>query len=142
MGSFCVIFGVEEFFSVAVVSDNNEDTFVLVDGVGEAGEGEVDGLHGENGGADVGSVADHVAAGEIEADEFVVVEILDDGVGDFGGFHPGASFEGHGVAFDFDELFAGGLFVTVAIPVIGDVAELDGLGDGELGDTTHTEETT
>ena len=60
-----MIFGVEEFFSVAVVSDNNEDTFVLVDGVSEAGEGKVDGFHGENSGADVGRVADHVAAGEV-----------------------------------------------------------------------------
>ena len=58
----------------------------------------------------------------------------DHGVGDLGGLHPRALLEGHHVAGDFLPGLAVELAGAVAVPEIGDVAELLGLRAGELGD--------
>ena len=85
-------------------------------------------------------MTNHVAAWKVETDELELVKALENSIGDFGGFHPGASIEGVRVGRDFEVFFAWGKFVTIAIEVVGDVAEFDGFGNGELSDVVSAEE--
>ena len=108
VGSFGVTVAVKQFFGIAVVGGDDEDAADAVNGTGETFKGEVNGFQGDNGGLKFGKVADHIAAGEIDADETELVQALQDGVGEFGGFHPGAGVKGLGVGGDFQVFFAGG----------------------------------
>ena len=137
VGGFRGAGGVEEFFGVAVVGGDDEHAAKFVDAAGEAGEGEVEGFEGDDGGVEIGEVTDHVAVGVVDADKIRgvvgVFEPFEDGVGDFGGFHPGALNEGAGVGGDFLEGFAWVADVGGAVEIVGDVAEFGGFTDGELG---------
>ena len=140
MGSFFRAVFVEELFGVAVVGDNEKDALSLANFGGEASELEVDGLHRNNGCFHVCGVADHVATGEIQADKMIIVEIFDNFIGNFGGFHPRASIEWNGVGRDFDEIFLIGFLVAVAVEIISNMTEFDGLGNCELADAVFAED--
>lgn len=123
-----------------MVGRNNQHTSRLIDGRSETSQSEINSLKCDNRGFELGKMADHVAAWEIEADELELVKALENSIGDFGGFHPRTGIEGVGVGGDFEVFFAWGKFVTIAIEVVGDVAELDGFGNGELSDAVSAEE--
>ena len=95
---------------------------------------QIDGFHSRNGRLKLAEMSDHVTTRIVEADKLNLPHCRERGVGDFGGFHPGASVEGLGVGENFDLSFAGSFFVTIAVKIIGDVPELDSLGNGELRD--------
>ena len=63
----------------------------------------------------------------------IFVGFIDDGIGDFCGFHPGALRELDAVAFDFDVFFE--FFIEIAgavsVPEVGDVAEFLGFSGCE-----------
>ena len=86
-------------------------------------------------------MADHVAVGVVAAQDPVLagVDGGNHGIGDFGGLHPRALLEGHHVAGDFLPGFAVELVGAVAVPEVGDVAELLGFGAGELGEASLAE---
>ena len=90
IGFFLII--LIHFVGVAVVGGDDGDAADGADFFEESAECEVDGFDGDDGGFEVAGVSDHVAVGVVDADEIVVVcvECFDDGVGDFGAFHPGA----------------------------------------------------
>ena len=104
---------------------------------------EVQALHGGDHGLEVAGVADHVAVGVVDAQVAVLARLdgFDQGVGDLGALHPRALLEGHHVRRDLGvglELVVE-LARLVAVPEVGDVAVLLGLGDGELGDAVLRE---
>lgn len=140
MRSFWFAFVVKQFFGVAVVGGDNHHAAKFVDFFSDSGELKVDGFHGGDGGLDFCEVADHVAPRKVKADEFVLIEIFQHGVGDFRGFHPRAGVKREGVGVDFDVVFPLGFVVAVAVEVISDVAKFDGLRDGKLVDAVLAEE--
>ena len=131
---------IDELLGVAMVSGNNHHTAELVDFLGEAGELNVDSFHSRNRRFKFGEVADHVAAGVINADKLKLFHNFENRIGDFGRFHPRASIERLSVGKDFELDFLRSFLVAVAIEIISDMAKFDGFRDGELGDFVTAEE--
>ena len=90
IGFFLIV--LVHFVGVSVVGGDDGDTAEGADFFEESAERQVDGFDGDDGSVEVSGMSDHVAVGVVDADEVVAVSVerVDDGVGDFGAFHPGA----------------------------------------------------
>ena len=118
-----------------MVSGDDGDAAHGADFFEEPSEGDIDGFDGDDGRVEVACMPDHVAVGIVDADEVIVVlvEFVDDSIGDFSGFHPGTLREFDAIALDLDVFLE--FFVevagAVAVPEVGDMAEFLSFGGSE-----------
>ena len=129
---------VDHLLGVAVVG-GDEDVGVELHQAGEhLADALIDDLDGAGGGLEVAGVADHVAVGIVHHDEAVgvVLQALEEFVGDVVGLHLGVRGEGGGVeaAGHFHLVLALVGLGALAVEEAGDVAELLSLGQAELAD--------
>lgn len=71
-------------------------------------------------------MANHISTWEVDTDEFVLTEIINYGVGDFGAAHPGSGVERLGVGVDLNEFFAVCFVVAIAVEIVSYMTEFDG----------------
>ena len=133
------LLGLGHLVGVAVVGGDQDGVAVLVGSLHNGGHALVHALHGVNHRVKHAGVANHVAVGEVAAQELELLgcHVLHHLFGDLLGLHGRRLLEGDHVGGDFlvDFQILVHLAGTVAVPEIGHMAVLLGLGQGVLMDS-------
>ena len=138
------LLGLCHLVGVAMVCGNQDSVAVLVGGIDDGLNALVHALHSVDNGIIHTCVAHHIAIGEVAAQELELVgrHVLHHLLGDLLGLHGRGLLKGDHIGGDLlvDLQILVHLTGTVAVPEVGHVAELLGLGQGVLMNTGGAED--